>query len=272
MTDETTTTAPMGESVDISVNDTKAPERTFIGEIVVDAIEPAKVFEGSGGSGYQEHLAVKPLSFSLRSQTGAFHCWPAIKYGKDGGLVKTGEFGRVTGAIREVFRKELTQRGMELRKLAVAQATLDGEDTTELARKDPMDFVKVGKGHFLGLQGEFVMRTLEYGKTKAGETIRGGRDSIIALRSAKPEDVATAQAQLTGVATPADLSYSDEQIEQLVNVMDGKNPGQYMRGLGRSGLSNEVVGAVTNGKGLEYLVANNRVTVDADGTVRRVNA
>src|SRR5882672_10271677 len=94
-TTQTTTTTPI-ESVDISLNQTKVAERTFIGEIVIDAIEPAKVFN-PGDSGYQEHLGVKPLSFNLRSETGAFHCWPPVKYSaKNGELVKTGEFGRVT--------------------------------------------------------------------------------------------------------------------------------------------------------------------------------
>lgn len=212
------------ESLDLSTEDTIPVERTFLGQIIIDQKEPGKY-------GPQWHLAVKPLSFTLNSESGAFHNWPAIKFSaKDGSLITQGEYGKVVSAIRQVHGAH-----------------------------------KIGVGELVGTVGHFVLRKLEYGKDKeTGEVIAGKRDSLIAVRKATPEEVAGAGVP---AGTPSNPLYSPADVETLLTLMAGKKSLEYTRGLGRNTtLSAELKNAIMNDSAAQQLVSMGVATL-VDGVL-----
>lgn len=214
------------ETLDLSTEDTIPVERTFLGQIIIDQKEPGKF-------GPQLHLAVKPLSFSLNTESGAFHNWPAIKFNaKTGELVTQGEYGKVVNAIRTVFGSH-----------------------------------KIGVGELVGLTGHFVLRKLEYGKDKVtGEIIAGKRDSLIAVRKATAEEIASAGVP---AGTPSNPLYSAEDVTTLLSVMSGKKVLEYTRGLGkRVDISAELKNAIMNGSAATTLVTMGVATL-VDGVLEQ---
>jgi hypothetical protein len=221
------------ETLDLSIDDAIPQERTFLGIITMDQKEPGKF-------GPQWHIAVKPLSFTLNTESGSFHNWPAIKFSqKDGSLVTTGEYGRVVNAIRQVFG----------------------------GKNEKGETRKIGVGDLVGLTGHFVLRKLEYGKDRVtGEVIAGKRDSLIAIRKATAEEIASAGVP---AGTPANPTYSNEDVGTLLDLMAGKKVLEYTKGLGRNQtLSAELKNAVMNGSAANTLVEMGEATL-VNGVLER---
>lgn len=204
------------ESLDISLDDAIPQERTFLGQIVIDQKQPGKY-------GPEWHLGVRPLTFTLNSESGVFHSNPKIKFStKTGELITMGEFGRTLEAIRKVGGADV--RGK-----------------------------KVGVGELCGLVFHFALRKLEYGKDKeTGEVIAGKRDSLIAVRRATKEELAGLD---LGTDAPTATTYSPEDVDLLLAAMSGKKVLEYTRSVGRNDtLSKELKQAIMNGDAASTLI------------------
>lgn len=218
----------------------------FPGEITIDSFGPDKFDETALASW---HLAVRPLSFTLKSATGAFHGYEKIKLNKDGKISENSAAGRVIKAIREGLGPDS-----------------DGKP------------LKPGKGQLVGRYGMFVMETLEFGKDKRkdnpdgtpnpkfGQTIKAGRPSVMMTRALTPDEIAK---YVHGVVAEQAGSFSTDDLEAALAVMEGKKPSIYQRGLMRNDeLSQEIKTAILNGDMAKALVAEG-LAVEEDGVLVR---
>ena len=241
------------DSIDISLDDAKPQERPFLGTVTQDQFEDGRVY-GPGDSGITLHLIVTPLG-----RDKGFHAWLPLKYAstkEDGVTVymdgsndlpikysMNGAFGRVIESFRSTFGNK------------------DAEGNT----------YKPGHGQLCGLTGWFVLRTLTYGKDPVTGELRGagGRPTIIALRKATAEEIASAGGE---VSTGGSKDYSAEDIEAALTILDGKKALEYQRAVMKASISPELKSDILQGTMAGYLVARGYAVQDGAVIVRATEA
>jgi hypothetical protein len=221
------------ENVDLSFATTKVVERPFAGEIRVDMKE-------LGNYGPQYHLGVHPLHKS--DPDLVWHNWSPIPI-QDGAPQPTGEFGEVYEALKKVY-----------------------------GRKVPT----VGIGALIGELGMFVLRNYEYYDRRTKTTKKKNKPMIVALGVPTQQDIENAlNRQATDSAgTPnavrvesSNTSLSNADLEVALQVMNGRKPKEYMRGL----MTNEdiplhVREAISGGSAKEALLRAG-LAQEADGVL-----
>lgn len=215
----------------------------FFGEITISSLGPDKFDETALASW---HLAVRPLSFDLKSATGALHGYEKIKLNKDGKISENSGAGRVLKALRDGF----------------------GDPTIKPTSTD-----------LIGRYGWFRMAIQEYGKDnrkenadgtpnpKFGQTIKAGRPSVMLQRSGTPEEIAQ---YVHGVVTETSATFTADEAEAALSLMEGKKSTIYTRGIMRNeDLSQGVKEAILAGDMATYLVESG-LAVEEDGVLLRV--
>lgn len=220
-------------------------ERPFLGEIIIDQYEP-------GERGPKWHLGVKPLSFTLSSRTGAFHNWSKVPFQlDDAGRPVLNDQGRpvIAGGRGEYGRI----------KSALKSVGIDGA---------------VGEGALIGKVAWFVQRVITYGRNQAtGETIQGGRPSLIAVRRATTKDIV--EAGSADALSPDErnghitTTFTQEQAQAALDLMAGRKPTEYIKLAGTmKDLETAVKRAVMDGTAQDFLVANG-LAVEKGGVLER---
>lgn len=205
------------DSLDLSVDAAKPEKRPpFPGVVTVDTREPGN---GENGVVAKWHLAVKPLTFSVKGELGSFHNYVAVKLDENGKPRMTGEYGRVTAPIRKNFGRQLSG-------------------------------VQFGKGQLLGLVGWWHYEVQEYGQ------FSGRYPSLILERAATEEEIAEFGTTGNNQTSAKAANYSADEIESALSLLDGKKPAEWQRTVMKADLVEHVKHAILGGDMQTWLVAN----------------
>lgn len=213
---------------------TLTDESEFLGEIIMDEIEP-------GSFGPQFHFAVKPLTFAIAGKTGMFHEWAKISRHKRSKLgVLVARFGEVFGP-----------------KHFLGEGSFHGKRAWFIRQ----DIV-------FGVDRETGEEMKAEGVLQPTRPMEPGDEALIvaALPGAPGADSAPAAVK---APDPADLT--DEQIELLLAVLDGANADKMALTAARSNLPAELKQAVMSGAALVMLEGMGLVTIGADRKVTAVS-
>lgn len=215
--------------LDTELNNDSAP---FLGVVVIDEYQPNRAKDG-----WEWHLGVRPVDFALRSDDNPFRCFHA-------------------------------NAGISVKKNSKMGAMLEAFGTTRGKGK-----TKVGKNELLGYTAIFVRRTLTW-SNRDGSSIEAR--VIIPVRAATDEELARAtnldqsqgpSAVPTVAPAPAPAELSDEALQAILAVIDGKTAQEFQMAAITSGLAPDLMSLVLSGKALEILKGKGLVAIGPDGKV-----
>lgn len=189
----------------------------FVGTITFD---DTKV-EDSGEIRW--HFGVKPLSFAIKGESGAFQCWVSNSNSKrsKAGIIKKG-FVDVFGA----------------------------------------DLPGGGAGKLKGLTAWWVRKDVEFG-TRSDGTPMIGKGLLIPVKPASKADIEAAQARLNSKTNGAPATnevvksaeFNDEDVLILQDYLAGKTPADAKRLVVRDkGIPSPIKHAILNGTGPRFMI------------------
>jgi hypothetical protein len=183
--------------------------------------------------------------------------WEEGKYGTQWHLaVRPVEFSLQgeTGAFHTYYGASTRKRSKMGAFLAGARAVsaLDGK--------------RLGHGEMIGLTCWWVRRDISFGKDDEGEE-RIASGVLVPVKSATDEELARAGSP-SEAATPADPEWTDEEIQAVLAVLDGKRPSEAQVAAAKARLSPELKNAIFSGHAIEYLTRQHMIELDGEGRVR----
>lgn len=217
-------------------------------EVVADQWEPGKY-------GEQLHIALRPLAYELRGQTGTYHEWYGVSTNK------RSKMGALIEALKFTF------------------------GTNNPETNAPYN---LGYGEFKGKICWWIRKEMSFGRDKdSGSQIKS--EVWIPAGKASREDVEKAEqdratsgatndvnGQTSGTINPdavvqtRSLDLSADDIEAVITHYQGKTAKEATRTVIRSTLSQEAKNAVMSGGALDYLLAQGLVTLGTDDKVQVV--
>lgn len=183
-----------------------------------------------GDYGPQWHFAFRPLTYTLETKTGAHHEY--VPMDKRGARTK---FGIIVASLFQAL----------------------GEHKPK----------SIGKGELIGRQLVFLEKDFTFGKDReTGEPIT--RTWFLFMRNLNDDDKAQI-ASAGGVAQNMPTSsFSDEQVREILNVIDGVEEAKVSAAAARSkDLSQELKASVLSGTAIPALVKMEKIAIQ-DGVIR----
>lgn len=187
-----------------------------------------------GKFGPQWHLGVRPVHYQLKGESGAFQTWYSPSTKKNS---KMGAAIKAMAGLPSVFTKD----------------------------------TKIGRQQLIGKVCHWVRRDMQFGKDQSGERITA-EGVLIPTREATAEEVGEATNALSGIVAvePASPEYTDEDVEALVALLEGKTSQEAQIAAGRArGLTGELKNAILSGQALSSLLERGVVVVQSDGRIQR---
>lgn len=181
-----------------------------------------------GDFGTQYAFAVKPVDFEIQGKTGAFHHWYPASTKSNSKM----------GYLLTGFRS---------------------------AGYDPS--TPIGEGKLVGTVGWFIRKNIQFGKDRTTNNPIVAEGVLIPTRMATPEEIARANGETAAPATAA-LEWTREQVDAVIEEIDGKTKQQMQITASRSKLAPELKNAILRGTALTYLVDNGCVEIDESGVIR----
>lgn len=187
--------------------------------------------------------AIKPYNIEVRGETGMLPVWCNVS------LQNRSKMGVAIKAFRKVFGAN----------------NPDGSGT-----------YKIGKGQYIGREAWFKRETLTFGRDRdTGKVIEV--EILVPFKTATPEEIEEAKAQMpsrqegtqdaVGVAAPAKLDLSDDDVEVLLALYTGKTVKEAQFAAPKAGLTPELKQAVMSGKAWKALQEKGVAGLDADNKV-----